>query len=151
MATEQTRNILDHTRDFHQRISQYFHHLADSTQRQRVKLLLDYMSEHERRLADCVRDYEEAASASIMNTWIQSSSCTDAAKLLDDFQLKPDQPIEDVIELGLRISECALEVYRHLADRAEPESVRQVFLNLLALELESQKQFAQNAGRLADL
>jgi hypothetical protein len=151
MSVEQTRTIIDHTRDFHKRISLYYHRLADSTQKQRVKLLLDYMSEHEKRLANYIEEYEETAPASILNTWFQSASNTDAGRLLQDIELGSNQSIDDIIDLGIQISECVLEVYRKLADQAEPESVQQIFASLLNMEEKAQKQFARDAGRLADL
>jgi rubrerythrin len=151
MTTEQARSIIDHTRDFHRRISLYYHRLADSTQKQRVKLLLDYMSEHEQRLANCISDYEETAPTSIMNTWFQSASNTDAGKSLQDIELEPNQSVDDIIDLGIQVSECVLVVYRNLVDQVEPESVQQVFANLLSMEEKAQKQFSRDAGRLADL
>ena len=151
MAVEQARSIIEHMRNFHKRVSLYYHRLADSTQKQRVKLLLDYMSEHEQRLANCIRDYEETASTSILNTWFQTASNTDAGKSLQDIELGPNQSVDDIIYLGIQVSECVLVVYRNLADQAEPESVQQVFANLLRMEENAQKQFTRDAGRLADI
>ena len=151
MTVEQTRSIIDHTRIFHGWTSQYYHRLADSTQRSRVKLLLDYMSEHEKRLADCLAAYEDTAPQKILNTWLQSAGTTDAAKLLEDVELGPRMSVDDVIDLGVSLSECALVVVRNLAEGAEPESVRQVFANLSSLEEKAQQQFVRDAGRLADL
>jgi hypothetical protein len=151
MTVEQTRNIIDHTRIFHRRVSQYYHHLADSTQRGRVKLLLDYMSEHEKRLADCLSAYEDSAPEKILNTWFQTASTTDASDLIADVELVPGMSVDEIVDLGIRLAECVLEVYKDLARQSEPESVRQVFTSLLNLEQKALQQFVRDAGRLADL
>lgn len=151
MPVEQTKDVLDHMRLFHSRVSQYYHRLADSTQRVRVKLLLDYMSEHERRLAESLEDYEETASPRILKTWLKSGCTTDASKLLEDEQLVAQMPVEEVVQVGVRLSECAISIYEHLANYAEPESIRQVFQNLLDMEQEALHQFVRAAGRLEDI
>ena len=151
MSVEQARTIIDHTRDFHQRISSYYHRLADSTQQERVKLLLDYMCEHEKRLALGIEEYENSAPDSILNTWFLTPECTDATKFLEDIPLKSDLSVETIVELGIKATSCVMQVYKTLAEQAEPESVRQVFSNLLQMEEKSQQQFVRDAGLLADL
>ena len=151
MSVEQTRNIIDHTKAFHRMASLYYHRLADSTQRERVKLLLDYMSEHELRLAHGLAEYEESAPENILNTWLQSSGTTDAIQLVTDSETVAEMSIDEIVELGIKLSECVLDVYQDLASRAEPESVRQVFANLLSMEEKALQQFVRDAGRLSDL
>ncbi len=151
MTVEQTRNIIDHTKVFHSRVSQYYHRLADSTQQGRVKLLLDYMSAHENRLAEGLAAYEDSAPEKILNTWLQSSVTTDAAKLQVDGELIPGMSVDEIVGLGIRLTECVLEVYKNLAEQSEPESVRQVFANLLSMEQKALQQFVRDAGQLTDL
>jgi hypothetical protein len=151
MSVEQTRHIIDHTRAFHRMASKYYHRLAESTQRDRVKLLLDYMSEHELRLAHGLAEYEESAPEKILNTWLQSSGTTDAVTLVTDTETVAEMSVDEIVELGIKLSDCVLDVYHDLSIRAEPESVRQVFANLLNMEEKSLQQFVRDAGRLADL
>ena len=151
MSVQQTRSIIDHVRVFHQWVSQYYHRLAESTQRKRTKLLLDYMSEHEQRLANCLKEYEESAPHKIMDTWLMSTDAADATQLIADSESVSDMSVDDVIALGIRLSQCAISVYEDLADYSEPESVRETFANLLHLEEKALKQFVRDAGRLEDL
>ncbi len=151
MSVDQTRNIIDHTRIFHSRVSQHYHRLADSTQQGRVKLLLDYMSAHENRLAESLAAYEDSAPEKILNTWLQSAGTTDAAKLLIDDELIPGMSVDEIVELGIRLTECVIEVYQNLSQQSEPESVRQVFANLLSMEQKALQQFVRDAGQLTDL
>ena len=51
MRFEQTKDVLEHARSFHQRISDFYHDLSDQTGQQRLKLLLDYMAQREQELA----------------------------------------------------------------------------------------------------
>lgn len=155
MSVDQTRSIIDHAREFHEQVSEYYHRLADAAARTRVRLLLDYMSQHEERLADALTEYEGSAPAKILDTWFQSAGDTDALKTvrkqLESVQIGPDGDVDEVIEVGVQLSECVLAVYRDLAERAEPDSVRQVFESLLGMEEKAQQQFVRDAERLNDL
>ena len=152
---EQTRSVIDHARDFHEQLAHYYHGLADVANQTRVRLLLDYMSDHEERLAKALAEYEDSAPASILNTWLQSPHETDSLiairEHLQGVRIDPSIEVDDVIETGIKLSEHLLEVYRDLARQSEPESVRQVFENLLRMEEKAQQQFARDAGRLSDL
>ena len=155
MSVEQTRGILDHAREFHEQVAEYYHRMADVAQRPRVRLLLDYMSAHEQRQAQALATYEDTAPAKILNTWLQSSGNTDAMQAVRDeysqLRVAPSSDVDEVVAVGLRLSECLLVVYRDLAARAEPASVRDVFQNLLRMEEKAQQQFSRDAGRLSDL
>lgn len=151
MAVQQTRNIIDHVQKFHHWVSQYYHRLADSTQRERTKLLLDYMSDHEQRLANCLAEYELGAPSKILDTWLISPDAVDAIKLIEDSESVPDMSVDAIIDLGVQLSECAVNVYKNLAESSEPESVKQTFANLLSLEQKALQQFARDAGRFSDL
>ena len=155
MSVDQTRTILDHAREFHHQVGAYYHHLADHAARMRVRLLLDYMSQHEERLASALADYEGAAPANILDTWFQSAQDTDAlkevSKNLRTMHIDSQSDVDDMMQLGIELSGCLIAVYRDLAERAEPDSVRQVFENLLEMEERAQRQFVRDAQRLNDL
>ena len=50
MAFETTKDVLDHARDFHRQLSDHYAQLRDKAERERVKMLLDYLSRHEKHL-----------------------------------------------------------------------------------------------------
>ena len=78
MKVQQTHSVIDLAREFHEQVGEYYHRLADAAQQTRVRLLLDYMSQHEQRLASALADYEDLAPKAILNTWLQSTEGDDA-------------------------------------------------------------------------
>jgi hypothetical protein len=155
MSVDQARGIIDHARQFHKQVGAYYHHLADHSERERLRLLLEYMSRHEERLEAALADYEGAAPAKILDTWLQSANETDAFKTACDklrtVKIDSSSDVDDIMQLGVELSDCLIGVYRDLAQRAEPDSVQQVFENLLHMEEKAQRQFVRDAERLADL
>lgn len=155
MTVDQTRSIIDHVREFHEQLGEYYHRLADAADRTRVRLLLDYMSQHEVRLANALAKYEHSAPAKVLETWLQSAEETNvlrtAQATLAELKIDHSASVSQVIEMGIRLSDCVLAVYRDLAERAEPYSVRQVINTLFEMEQRAQQQFARDAERLGDI
>ena len=68
---KQTKDVLDYARTFHRQLSEYYDSLSKLAEKQRVKMLLDYLSRHEKHLDEILADYEEDASKKVMNTWLK--------------------------------------------------------------------------------
>ena len=70
MRFEQVKNVLQDVRAFHGRASEFFAGLSDLAEQERVKMLLDYMSLHERELGEKLGAYEQQASEGLLETWM---------------------------------------------------------------------------------
>ncbi len=66
MSFENFKDILDHARAFHRQLSSYYKKLGDKAERERVKMLLDYMSRHEAHLDESLKQYEEEVFKGLM-------------------------------------------------------------------------------------
>ena len=61
MQIEQIKDILDWIVDFHQQMTQCYEHCAEQAESLRLKMLLEYLSEHESQLTQTISRYEEEA------------------------------------------------------------------------------------------
>ena len=66
MPYKKTRDILDRARTFHNNISERYRTLSVAAEKEKVKMLLDYLSRHEKNLAKSLEEYEEDASREIL-------------------------------------------------------------------------------------
>ena len=151
MSCERTRDILADAEAFHRQIGEYYQQLSDQAEKQRIKMLLDYLSRHEEQLADSLADYEQSASTAVMDTWFQSKHKLNFCETLKDVEVKPEMSVDDVIDLGLKLDECLITMYRDLAENAQCEDVRTVFQNLLDMEEEEKRQLVRNSLRVMDI
>ena len=151
MASEQTRDILGRAQRFHEDVSRYYQQQVNISGRERIRMLLDYLSRHEHQLATSLAEYEDSASEKVLNTWFNSRHELDPCTFLNEFKLTADTSVDDIIELGLRLDDCLIAVYQDLAENAECEEVRGVFQNLLEMEQKEKCQLARNSLRLMDL
>lgn len=147
----QIRDLLDQVRGFHGELANYYAQLSGAVAQERVKLLLEYLSSHERNLEAGLADYEDDASRAVLETWVDETECSRMLASCRATQLTRDMSVEDVAKLAMQIDECLIRTYRHLAEEAEPDSVRDVFRNLVTLEEGELRKLALNALEAGDL
>jgi rubrerythrin len=150
MSNEQTRDILEHAQQFHRQVSEYYDRLGGQTDKQRIKMLLYYLSRHEKHLAESLAEFEHSAPQSVLNTCFKVGHELKTFDVIKRSHVTPDMSVDDVIELGLEFDNCLIAVYQDLAQEAPDEKVRSVFQNLLEMEQKEKQQLVRNAQRVMD-
>lgn len=136
MSFETTQDVLDHARAFHRQVSEFYDQLSQQNQKQRIKMLLDYLSRHEKHLEESLALYEEQVSSGILKTWFQYPPPKETLDICVNMSLegREDLTVEQVIELALQLDECLVDLYRAMIESADTEEVKAVFQNLLEME-----------------
>jgi rubrerythrin len=153
MAFETTKDVLDHAREFHRQLGEFYSGLSSKSAKQRVKMLLDFMSDHEKHLEDTMARYEEEVSQKILNTWFQYSPSKEILTACKEINLegKENLTVDDVIEIAVKLTQCLIDLYKEMAKNSECEDVRAVFNNLMEMERHFELQLVRDAQELKDL
>lgn len=151
MRFEQTKDVLNHARDFHAKLARFYHSLADETQQERIKLLLDYFSRHEQHLGDSLDRFEDETSTDILDTWIDFSQDKQILRFPADIDIEPDMSVEQVIKIAMQLDECLIRLYRQLVDNTNVPELREIFEELLALEESEKHRVARQSLRINDM
>lgn len=151
MRFEQTKDVLEHARSFHQRVGDFYQDLSDHTEQQRLKLLLDYMAEREQELASALEQFTEGSSREVLDTWFQFCCDDETLKLCPGALLHNDMTLDEIISAGVALSQCFINLFREIANTADSEQVRAVFQNLLESEQREQKKLVRNVEMFTDL
>ena len=151
MRFTQVRNMLDQIRDFHGQLAEYYAQLSGETGQQRVKMLLDHMSGHERDLQSSLAAYEDGASRQVMDTWVDCSHCDEIIATCKETPIAPETSVDGVIGVAMDVDRCLLHFYREAAEKAETETVRDVFKNFIEMEEAELRKLALNALQAADM
>ena len=116
MAFETTKEVLDHAREFHTQLSEFYSLLSSKSEKQRVKLLLDYMSQHEKYLEDTLTRYEEEVSDKILNTWFQYPPPKEILDTCREVSIKETDylTVDDVIEMAVKLEQCLIDLYKEM-------------------------------------
>ncbi len=152
MQIETLKDVLNWTREFHQHLASCMQHCATQNDSERAKLLLDYLSDHEKKLVEVLDGFRDSADEKALGTWCY--------EYLDKHPIvrheKCDKPFAemDADEIITEITHQhgqVIELYRDLRGRDAALSWQQLVDQLLSLEEHEAMRMSQAANRLHDL
>tara|TARA_R110002050_G_scaffold112562_3_gene226860 strand:+ start:167 stop:625 length:459 start_codon:yes stop_codon:yes gene_type:complete len=152
MQIEQIKDILDWIVDFHQQMTQCYEHCAEQAESLRLKMLLEYLSEHEKQLTQTISRYEEEADPRDLNTWCLEYM--DKAPVLThtlcEANLK-ELDTDQIITRTVNTHNQLIELYQYLAGRAVNERSKELFDNLISLEKHETMLMVRGSASFGDL
>lgn len=152
MTTVQTaKDIIEQTKAFHKRLGNFYKELSDKVEKERVKLLLDYMSRHQENLAGIMDEYESGVSEHILNTWFMYVNKECDLSPFFNAKLGPDMTAQEAIQVAIDLDKCLLETYEAMLQNDIPDDVSEVFQGLLDLEKREKISMAKNALKIETL
>jgi rubrerythrin len=150
MRFEQVRDVLNHAREFHKRLSEFYRNLADHEETARIKMLLEHIGTHEKSLERGLANFEESASKQVLDTWFQYTQDESTLKLPEAMEIRPHMSVEDVIRIGLELDDRLIELYKDAAESADVPEVREVFNNLLEMQQQDKHHLVRAALEAGD-
>ena len=153
MSFETTKDVLDHVREFHHRLSEFYGGLSGNTGKERVKMLLDYLNRHEKHLEESLARYEEEVSEKILNARFQYPPPRELLNICKGAVIsgKEDLSLDGVIGIALNLDDCLIDLYKEMIKSSDLEEVKEVFNNLLEMEKREKLDLVRNALELKDL
>lgn len=130
MSFEQTRDLIGRARAFHRQLRDFYHGLETVAEKERVRMLLDYLARHEEIMEKHLAEYEAGPGGRVLDTWLKYAPHTEIRKALAEVGIRPDAGFQDVVCTALRLDELLLEMYRKAAEMAPREDVRELFRGL---------------------
>ena len=151
MPYSQTKDVLDQARKFHRRLAAFYEDLKDNASIEHTRALLDYMSRHETYLDQCLQEFKEQVSDNVLDTYMQFGSDASSQKQIDDFEIKPEMSVDDVVAAAMHFDACLIRFYREMATKSLNANVREVFENLLVMEQHEQIELSKQTLELSSL
>ncbi len=151
MAYETVADVFDRVRNFHAQVGKYYNQLYLIADKEKVKLLLDYMSRHEKKLELCMSEYEDNASKDILNTWFKHTPASTYQECFKDSDLNHSMSIDDVISVALRLDDCIINAFKRIVDSSESNRIKEIFTCLLKSAEREKKKFVNEALELKEM
>lgn len=148
---ERTRKMLGQARRFYSEICDFYEALAKKTSSERVRMLLHYMSGHQKFLEEKIKEFEKGASQTAMDTWYQTVPGDHMFNFLKELKKTPNMNIDQVVELGLKANKEITDFYRLLAETSELAEAKEIFSSLLKKQEEESHNLVKDANQLKDL
>jgi rubrerythrin len=134
MSFKTVRDVLELSQDIHRNASVLYEQLREQTQRERVDMLLKFLSRHEEVLSSTLLKVTADASEKILDEWHQTE-LTSVVTILDGCkECHPDISVQELVNLALRVDDSLISLYKHMASEASTDEARQLFNNLVVLE-----------------
>lgn len=151
MRFESARDALKHAKDFHLQLSVFFESLAKQENAPKTQLLLEYMIQQEKILAESLDRYEKNTPPGVLDTWLQYANEENILKIPNINALPSKMLMDDIIELSMKMSDELTEVYSLVAEQLDENKVREVFNNLYDMQIQKQRRLSINFDRLMDI
>ncbi len=137
MSFNQTRDILDHAREFHRRLIRFYDGLRGLTESEETARLLEELIARERQLEARLADYEERVSENTLDTFFKYVLATTEQEFRDYF-IPDEVDSEFVIAAARYFDERLSRFYESMAAKALSVQVRDVLENLREMEQREQ-------------
>ncbi|MFT7410777.1 MAG: hypothetical protein ACI9EX_001377 [Oleispira sp.] len=150
MSFKTVRDVLQLSQDIHKNAALLYHQLRDQTQRERIDMLLKFLSLHQETLALTLAKVEDDAGEHVLNEWHQTELTSISSILEGCKECHPDISVEELVGLALKVDDSLISLYRHMASEASTEAARQLFNSLVVLEKNEKMKMARTTLSLND-
>lgn len=149
---EQVKDVLDYGIELHGELRALYDKLGAKSDKERVKMLLDYLSRHERNRAAAMERFgKEHKGHSSLDVWLQFAPTRDIEKMLRECAVRPDMTTDEVVSAALAFDDALIEIYKLAANEADDPKVQALFENLAEMEEKEKERFVRDAAWLQDI
>lgn len=152
MRFEQSSDILKHqVAGYHRALSTLYREFAVREPAPRIRLMLDYLIDHELRLALAIHDFMAEAPETALDYWFRRIEIPfpepDPATLTDGCLLDLDL----LVGASIQYKSQLIAFYDHLVQQCDSPESAALFQALKTQEEKGMKRFIRHAQGLADL
>ena len=151
MRYKTVKDILDHTADLHRQLSELAEKATDEPDG-RLKIVVDYLADHEARLKQAIQDFENDSPDGVLSTWFDRAPEFDRPDLEQEAEaLAGADDIEQAVSRVVAFHDQIVGIYNNLAEQTNNDKVRDLFESLASLEEHDKLRLVRNAHHLRDM
>lgn len=148
---EQVKDVLDYGIELHAHLRTLYDKIGEQAEQARVKMLLEYLSRHERSRAEAMRRFEEAPKNRVLDVWLQYAPSSEIEQMLAQCVIKPDMSVRDIVKIAMTFDNALIAIYKEAAREAEDTTAKAVFQNLVEMEEKERQRFVFDMEWLEDM
>lgn len=137
MSFNQTREVLDHAREFHRRLGLFYQELLERASKSETRELLKELISHERVMESRLVEYEEEVSSNILDTFFKYM-VNGTEQHFAKYEVPAAVDTQYVINATRHFDDCLSRFYDEMSRKALSSQVRDVLDNLTAMERREQ-------------
>jgi len=152
MRYEQTRTILQHLApDYHRTVSRFYQQIAEEDVSPRVRLMLDYLIDHEQHRALALGEFCQDASRHVLDHWFKGLEIEFPQARADMLDPAAKTDLEELVKSAVGYKSNLIRYFAHLLEHANGRECIDLFQALKTQEEKAMKRMIRHAQGLADL
>ncbi|USD37100.1 MULTISPECIES: hypothetical protein [Ferrimonas] len=151
MRFKQMRELLEYVVECRMAMSKLYERLNNQADSSRVKLLLDYLKNHQIEVADKVSEYIDDAPQGVLDTWFKRLDYDDIVAECTAVTLNAGVDEHDVMNLALELDNKVLALLHLALEQSEHQETRQALESVLQAERIRQQRFVHSTLRMDDI
>jgi len=138
-------DLLGMVHRFHKQLAVFYAQLSENSDRERVQMLLQYMSRHERNFAQAMAEYDKETADKLLDTWIQYAPDRDVLSIPQAKDLDKNMTVDDVVKIAMELDEHLARFYSEAARSVDFSELKDFFCKLQEQEQADKAELARNA------
>lgn len=152
MRFEQARAILQQlVAPYHRTVSQLYQDFSGQEISPRNRLMLDYLIDHELRLALAIHDFMETATPGALDYWFKRIEIPFPAATPEVLTAACRTDLDQLVGAAIHYKRALITFYGHLLLNCNDAAAAHLFQTLKDQEEKGMKRFIRHAQGLADL
>ena len=152
MRFEQVRAILQHlVPDYHRKVSDYYQAMADGEVSPRVRLMLDYLIDHELHRALALGEYCKDTSHHVLEHWFKGVEIAFPQARHDILGDAARTDLDQLVKSAVTYKTNLTSYFGHLLEHCTEKETFNLFQTLKSQEEKAMKRMIRHSQGLADL
>ncbi|MBW2451253.1 MAG: aminoglycoside phosphotransferase [Deltaproteobacteria bacterium] len=152
MRYEQLHNVLHHLAPaYHRTVSDYYQSLADGDVSPRIRLMLDYLIDHEQSRALALGEYCREASSHVQDHWIKGLEINFPEARPEELDADAAYDLDKLIKAAVSYKKTLIDYFSHLLEHCTERDAQNLLQTLKTQEEKAMKRMIRHYQGLADL
>ena len=152
MRFEQTRTILQHLApSYHRKVSEYYQEMADGEVSPRVRLMLDYLIDHELHRALALGEFCRDASHHVLDHWFKGVEITFPVARKETLGDAARTDLDQLIKSAVSYKNSLINYFAHCLEHSTDNELTNLIETLKKQEEKAMKRMIRHSQGLADL
>jgi hypothetical protein len=152
MRFEQTRTILQYLAPgYHRAVKGYFQTMAEGEVSPRVRMMLEYLIDHEEQRALALGAFCRDASPNLLNHWFKGVEVNFPVPEVQILEEIARTDLDQLIKSAVQYKSKLISYFSYLLDHCSSKAATDLFQTLITQEEKAMKRMIRHAQGLADL
>ncbi len=132
-------------------MAKLYHRLYEGVDSSRVKLMLEYLQQHEKQVAQKINNYIETAPTRLLELWYNDIVFEDFIKRCQDINVQADMDENGLLELHLELDNRLIGLLEKTENASVPGEVKSALGDLIRVEKIQQQRLVHSYLRMEDI